>query len=83
MFPFYIMAGGLKADVLMRRGRSRAEALDQPGLIQATELAESVVTSDLLAKGALGIKEPDAISIFARRQVGDVLGRPVDAQVDP
>ena len=39
--------------------------------------------SGLYAKGPLGVKEPDAIEIFATGQVGDVLGRPVDAPVDP
>ena len=65
MFPFYVMAGRLKADGLMREADLGLKPWTSPELIQAAELAESVVTSDLLAKGALGIKEPDAISIFA------------------
>lgn len=65
IFPFYTVAGGLKLDVKMRDADLGKLAWTSPEMLQVAELTEEIVRSDLLAKGALGIKEPDAIGIFS------------------
>ena len=83
IFPYYTYVGGIKADKLMREADLGLKPWTSPELVAGAEFVEMMAKSGLYAKGPLGIKEPDAIQIFATGQVGDVLGRPVDAPLDP
>jgi raffinose/stachyose/melibiose transport system substrate-binding protein len=65
IFPFYTVAGGLKQDLKLRDADLGKLAWTSPEMMQVAEQTEEIVKSDLLAKGALGIKEPDAIGIFS------------------
>jgi raffinose/stachyose/melibiose transport system substrate-binding protein len=65
IFPFFTFAGGLKADALLREADLALKPWTSPELMQAADLYEELAKSDLYAKGPLGIKEPDAIQIFA------------------
>jgi raffinose/stachyose/melibiose transport system substrate-binding protein len=65
IFPFYTYAGGTKADRLLREADLGTKPWTSPELVAAAEFVDMMAKSGLYAKGALGIKEPDAISIFA------------------
>ena len=65
IFPFYTYAGGTKADRLLREADLGAKPWTSPELVAAAEFVDMMAKSGLYAKGALGIKEPDAISLFA------------------
>ncbi len=65
VFPFYTTAGGLQVDKLMRDADLGKAPWNGPELMEAAGIAESIVRSDLIIKGAVGIKEPDAISVFS------------------
>ncbi len=65
VFPLYTMAGGLKADKLLREADLGKAPWTSPDLLQAATLAEEVMRSDLIIKGALGIKQQDAIGVFS------------------
>ena len=65
VFPFYVAAGRLKADVLMREADLGLKPWTSPELVEAATLAERMVKSDWMVKGALGIKQQDGIGIFA------------------
>jgi ABC-type glycerol-3-phosphate transport system substrate-binding protein len=65
IFPFYTYAGGTKADKLLREADLGAKPWTSPELIAAAEFVDMMARSGLYAKGPLGVKEPDAISIFA------------------
>lgn len=65
IFPFYTVAGGLKQDIKLRDADLGKLSWSGPEMMQVAEKTEEIIKSDLLAKGALGIKEPDAIGIFS------------------
>lgn len=65
VFPLYTMAGGLKADKLLRDADLGKVPWTSPDLLQAATLSEEVMRSDLIIKGALGIKQQDAIGVFS------------------
>jgi ABC-type glycerol-3-phosphate transport system substrate-binding protein len=65
IFPFYTFVGGTKADKLMREADLGRKPWTSPELVAAAEFVEMMAKSGLYAPGPLGIKEPDAISIFA------------------
>lgn len=65
IFPFYTYVGGTKADKLMREADLGTKPWTSPELIAAAEFVDMMAKSGLYAKGPLGVKEPDAISIFA------------------
>jgi ABC-type glycerol-3-phosphate transport system substrate-binding protein len=65
IFPFYTYAGGTKADRLLREADLGRKPWTSPELVAAAEFVDMLAKSGLYAKGPLGIKEPDAISIFA------------------
>lgn len=65
IFPFYTYAGGTKADRLLREADLGTRPWTSPELVAAAEFVDMMARSGLYAKGPLGIKEPDAISIFA------------------
>ena len=65
IFPFYTYAGGTKADRLLREADLGTKPWTSPELVAAAEFVDMMAKSGLYAKGPLGIKEPDAISIFA------------------
>jgi ABC-type glycerol-3-phosphate transport system substrate-binding protein len=65
IFPFYTYAGGTRADKLLREADLGRKPWTSPEMVAAAEFVEMMAKSDLYAPGALGIKEPDAISIFA------------------
>lgn len=65
VFPFYTTVGGLQADKLMRDADLGKVPWNGPELVEAAGIAESIMRSDLIIKGAVGIKEPDAISVFS------------------
>ena len=65
IFPFYTYAGGTKTDKLLREADLGHKPWTSPELVAAAEFVDMMAKSGLYAKGALGIKEPDAISIFA------------------
>jgi raffinose/stachyose/melibiose transport system substrate-binding protein len=65
IFPFYTYAGGTRADKLMREADLGQKPWTSPELVAAAEFVDMMAKSGLYAKGALGIKEPDAIQIFA------------------
>jgi raffinose/stachyose/melibiose transport system substrate-binding protein len=64
-FPFFTVAGGLKQDLKVRDADLGKLEWTSPEMMQVAEKTEEIVKSDVLMKGALGIKEPDAIGIFA------------------
>src|SRR3989454_10307655 len=65
IFPFYTYAGGTRADRLLREADLGTKPWTSPELVAAAEFVDMMAKSGLYAKGSLGIKEPDAISIFA------------------
>jgi ABC-type glycerol-3-phosphate transport system substrate-binding protein len=65
IFPFYTYAGGTKADRLLREADLGHRPWTSPELVAAAEFVDMMARSGLYAKGALGIKEPDAIQLFA------------------
>ena len=65
IFPFYTYAGGTKADKLLREADLGRKPWTSPELVMAAEFVDMLAKSGLYAKGPLGVKEPDAISIFA------------------
>lgn len=65
IFPFYTVAGGMKLDTKMRDADLGKLEWTGAEMMQVAEKTEEIIKSDLLAKGALGIKEPDAIGIFS------------------
>ena len=65
IFPFYTYAGGAKSDKLLREADLGRRPWTSPELVAAAEFVEMMARSGLYAKGPLGIKEPDAISLFA------------------
>jgi ABC-type glycerol-3-phosphate transport system substrate-binding protein len=65
IFPFYTYAGGSKADKLLREADLGRKPWTSPELVAAAEFVAMMAKSGLYAPGPLGIKEPDAISIFA------------------
>ena len=65
IFPYYTYAGGIKADKLLREADLGLKPWTSPELVAGAEFVEMMAKSGLYAKGPLGIKEPDAIQIFA------------------
>ena len=65
IFPYYTYLGGTKADKLMREADLGQKPWTTPELVAGAEFVEMMAKSGLYAKGPLGIKEPDAIQIFA------------------
>lgn len=65
IFPFYTVAGGMKLDGVLRDADLGTKPWTSSELVEVATKTEEIVKSDLLAKGALGIKEPDGIQIFA------------------
>ena len=65
IFPFFTVAGGMKLDLKLRDADLGKLEWTGAEMMQVAEKTEEIVKSDLLAKGALGIKEPDAIGIFS------------------
>ena len=65
LFPYYTFLGGTKADKLMREADLGLKSWTTPELVAGAEFVEMMAKSGLYAKGPLGIKEPDAIQIFA------------------
>ena len=65
IFPFFTVAGGLKLDVKLRDADLGKLEWTGAEMMQVAEKTEEIIKSDVLSKGALGIKEPDAIGIFA------------------
>jgi raffinose/stachyose/melibiose transport system substrate-binding protein len=65
IFPFFTVAGGLKQDLKLRDADLGKLEWTGAEMMQVAEKTEEIVKSDLLAKGSLGIKEPDAIGIFS------------------
>src|SRR5215468_9764601 len=65
IFPYYTYLGGIKADKLMREADLGLKPWTSPELVAGAEFVEMMAKSGLYAKGPLGIKEPDAIQIFA------------------
>ncbi len=65
IIPVYTMAGGLKVDKLLRDADLGQAPWNDPELLEAATLAEQIMRSDLIIKGALGIKQPDAIGVFS------------------
>jgi len=65
LFPYYTYAGGIKADKLMREADLGLKPWTSPELVAGAEFVEMMAKSGLYAKGPLGVKEPDAIQIFA------------------
>ena len=65
IFAFYTVAGGLKLDAKMRDADLGKADWTGAEMMQVAEKTEEIVKSDVLMKGALGIKEPDAAGIFA------------------
>jgi raffinose/stachyose/melibiose transport system substrate-binding protein len=65
IFPFFTVAGGLKLDGKLRDADLGKLEWTGAEMAQVAEKTEEVIKSDVLMKGALGIKEPDAIGIFA------------------
>ena len=65
IFPYYTYVGGIKADKLMREADLGLKPWTSPELVAGAEFVEMMAKSGLYAKGPLGIKEPDAIQIFA------------------
>lgn len=64
-WPFFSAVGGLQVDKLMRDADLGKAAWTSPELVEAAGIAESVMRSDLIIKGQLGIKETDAIAVFS------------------
>ena len=65
MNPFFTVAGGMKADGKMRDADLGKLEWTSSELMQVAEKTEEIIKSDAMIKGAIGIKEPDAIGIFA------------------
>src|SRR5580765_6549090 len=65
IFPYYTYLGGIKADKLMREADLGLKPWKSPELVTGAEFVEMMAKSGLYAKGPLGIKEQDAIQIFA------------------
>jgi raffinose/stachyose/melibiose transport system substrate-binding protein len=65
VFPFYVAAGRLKADGLMREADLGQRPWTGPELLEVAQAAESIVRADYMIPGALGIKQQDGIQIFA------------------
>src|SRR3989442_4012860 len=65
IFPYYTYLGGIKADKLMRKADLGLKPWTSPELVAGAEFVEMMAKSGLYAKGPLGIKEQDAIQIFA------------------
>jgi raffinose/stachyose/melibiose transport system substrate-binding protein len=65
IFPFFTVAGGLKQDLKLRDADLGKLEWTGSEMMQVAEKTEEIIKSDVLMKGALGIKEPDAIGIFA------------------
>jgi ABC-type glycerol-3-phosphate transport system substrate-binding protein len=65
LFAFYTVAGGLKLDAKMRDADLGKLEWTGAEMMQVAEKTEEIVKSDVIIKGAVGIKEPDAIGIFA------------------
>jgi raffinose/stachyose/melibiose transport system substrate-binding protein len=65
IFPYYTFVGGIKADKLLREADLGAKPWTSPELVAGAEFVDMMARSGLYAKGPLGIKEPDAIQIFA------------------
>jgi raffinose/stachyose/melibiose transport system substrate-binding protein len=65
IFPYYTYLSGIKADKLMREADLGLKPWTSPELVAGAEFVEMMAKSGLYAKGPLGIKEPDAIQIFA------------------
>jgi raffinose/stachyose/melibiose transport system substrate-binding protein len=65
LFPYYTYLGGTKADKLMREADLGLKPWTSPELVAGAEFVDMMAKSGLYAKGPLGIKEPDAIQIFA------------------
>lgn len=63
--PYYAMVGGLKADGLLREADLGKAPWTSPPLVEAANIMESIFRSDLIIKGAVGIKQTDAITAFA------------------
>jgi raffinose/stachyose/melibiose transport system substrate-binding protein len=64
-FPFFTVAGGMKLDSKVRDADLGKLEWTSPEMMQVAEKAEEIVKSDAMIKGAIGIKEPDAIGIFS------------------
>ena len=62
---FYSVAGGLKLDGKMRDADLGKLEWTGAEMMQVAEKTEEIIKSDAIIKGAVGIKEPDAVTIFA------------------
>lgn len=65
VFPFYTTVGGLKVDKLLREADLGKASWTSPELVEAAGIAESIMRSDLIIKGVVGIKQQDAIAVFS------------------
>src|SRR5262249_39745758 len=88
IFPYYTYLGGTKADKLMREADLGLKPWTSPELVAGAEFVEMMAKSGLYAKGPLGIKEPDAIQIFATGTpascgAGQWMRRPPPAALPP
>ena len=63
-FPFFTVAGGMKLDTQLRDADLGKLDWTGPEMMQVAEKAEEIIKSEAIIKGAIGIKEPDAIGIF-------------------
>ena len=65
IFPFYTVAGGLKHDVKMRDADLGKAEWTGAEMMAVAEKTEEIIKSDVLIQGSLGLKQPDAIGVFA------------------
>ena len=65
IFPFYTVAGGMKLDTKLRDADLGKLEWTSPEMMQVAEKAEEIIKSEGMIPNALGIKQPDAIGIFA------------------
>jgi len=65
IFPFFTVAGGLKLDTKMRDADLGKLEWTGAEMMQVAEKTEEIIKSDVLIKGSLGLKQPDAIGVFA------------------
>ena len=65
IFPFYTVAGGLKLDTKLRDADLGKLEFTGAEMMQVAEKTEEIIKSDVLIKNSVGIKQADAIGIFA------------------
>ena len=64
-FPFFTVAGGMKLDTVVRDADLGKVPWTSAEMLQIAEKTEEIIKSEGMIKGAIGIKEPDAIGIFS------------------